>query len=102
MDELKIKVIPAKEGENILLSTDNVIDIISKHLCELGLNNFSDVFLRRNTGVVSTCYAEIYESDWVVAKCKNTGERKEGFDYFKEGSFFIEDVCFPYLTDFKL
>jgi len=34
--------------------------------------------------------------------CKNTGEKKMGYVYFKEGSFFIEGVCFPYLTDFKL
>jgi hypothetical protein len=102
MDEFKIKAIPAEVGSGISIPCDRLKKIISKHLCECGFNDFSDLFLRRSTGVISTCYAEIYEADWVSAKCKNTGEKKMGYVYFKDGSFFIEDVCFPYLTDFKL
>ena len=96
MNKIKFKVIPTGNEDNLFIADDKLTEIISEHF------SYENCDLRRSTGVLNSRNREIYEGDWAWAYCKTTGEEKEGHVYFKDGSFFIEDVCFPYLRDFEL
>ena len=96
MRKIEFKVQDLKSGDYTFISSDNLKEMVCKK------TGFEKCYLFQNTGVQCKNGTDIYEGEYVIANCRITNQKVEGEVVFKDGAFFVKDVCFPYLSDFEV